>query len=264
MKIQLLRWRDFQHYKTRHPPWIRMYRRLLDDREYRKLSGDAKALLVDLWLLGSETADGLIEMTPDDLAWRLRIPEADMLLALQEVAAMKGPDGCPKWIEWDACSPLAPVLAEGLPEQRRTEQNRTEAEAESAVGVSEKLPPDYREDLAAMLRSCHRPESFRLEVATLVAGKHPRAEGATPEDVGRGIRELALSGRPHTSLAGFVGTITKRRREAEKDARAKAESVANERRKREHQAVHRGGQPAKLDLTKTLAELGIVPDKGAA
>ena len=118
-----------------------------------------------------------------------------------------------------------------------------------------------------MLRSSHSPESFRLEVATLCGGKHPRAEGATPEDVGRGMRELALSGKPHTSLAGFVYQITKRRRETERGQRAKAEERATAQRKREEN--QRPRERASMttmaeEMAKLSRQMGVVPDKGAA
>lgn len=70
--IEINNWTEFQHYKDRTPPWIKLYRRLLDDREYRQLSDTAARLLFDLWLLAAESKDGIILLDVEDIAWRLR------------------------------------------------------------------------------------------------------------------------------------------------------------------------------------------------
>ena len=47
-------WIDFQHYKRRNPPWIKLHRALLDDYEFSKLSEKNKLHLILLWLYGSQ------------------------------------------------------------------------------------------------------------------------------------------------------------------------------------------------------------------
>lgn len=73
--IRIPGWAKFQRYKRPRPPWIRLYRELLDKPEWGALSGDAAKLLVELWIKASERgheADGLIETPTVDLAWQLR------------------------------------------------------------------------------------------------------------------------------------------------------------------------------------------------
>jgi hypothetical protein len=55
-------WREFQHYKDRNPPWIKLHRTLLDDYEFACLQDASKLHLMLIWLLGSQL-EGRI---PDD------------------------------------------------------------------------------------------------------------------------------------------------------------------------------------------------------
>lgn len=62
--IHVLKWEKFQHYKDRHPPWIKVYTRLLQDTNYLKLSHASRGLLQLVWLAYAEM-DGVC--TIDDL-----------------------------------------------------------------------------------------------------------------------------------------------------------------------------------------------------
>ena len=66
-------WTKFQHFKDRRPPWVKLYRDLLDDLEWHELDPLAAKSLVMIWLIASET-DGIL---PDvkKLAFRLRLSE---------------------------------------------------------------------------------------------------------------------------------------------------------------------------------------------
>jgi hypothetical protein len=75
-------WAEFQHYKDRKPPWIRLHRTLLDNKDFHRLPVESRALAPMLWLLASESVDGVIDATLDDLAFRLRSTERDVSLAL--------------------------------------------------------------------------------------------------------------------------------------------------------------------------------------
>jgi hypothetical protein len=75
-------WREFQHYKDRSPPWIRLHRKLLDNRDFHKLPVGSRALAPMLWLLASESVDGVIDADMEELAFRLRSNEKDVKSAL--------------------------------------------------------------------------------------------------------------------------------------------------------------------------------------
>lgn len=81
MKITICRWREFQHYSKRSPPWIKVHRKLLDNRQWGALPDSAARLLVECWLIASETEAGEIDADLDDLAWRLRKQGASAVLA---------------------------------------------------------------------------------------------------------------------------------------------------------------------------------------
>ena len=66
--LKVKRWEDFQHYKDRNPPWIKLHRTLLDDYEFSRLQDASKAHLMLIWLFASQK-DGCI---PDDPAFLKR------------------------------------------------------------------------------------------------------------------------------------------------------------------------------------------------
>ena len=71
MVLKVKDWAKFQHFKDRKPPWIKLYRDVLDDIQWHELPGDDAKTLVMLWLIASET-DG--ELPPSkELSFRLRM-----------------------------------------------------------------------------------------------------------------------------------------------------------------------------------------------
>ena len=79
-------WEKFQHYKDRNPPWIRLYKGLLDDYEFHCLPVASKALAPLLWLLASESKDpasGVIEGTDERIVFRLHMTIADFHKAIK-------------------------------------------------------------------------------------------------------------------------------------------------------------------------------------
>lgn len=57
-------WNQFQHYKDRTPPWIKLYPRLLDDVSYIQLSDRAKVVLFHCWMAGAKVWNPLKEVEP--------------------------------------------------------------------------------------------------------------------------------------------------------------------------------------------------------
>jgi hypothetical protein len=70
--IRVKNWAEFQHYKDRSPAWIKLHRHLLDDYDWHRLPDASKALAPMLWLLASETQVGEINLSVDEIAFRLR------------------------------------------------------------------------------------------------------------------------------------------------------------------------------------------------
>lgn len=72
MLIKPRNWGEFQHYKNRLPPWVKLHKTLLDDRDYQRLPVASRALAPMLWLLASESEDGVFDASIDELTFRLR------------------------------------------------------------------------------------------------------------------------------------------------------------------------------------------------
>ena len=77
MLLQPKNWAVFQHYKDRCPPWIKLHRDLLNDRVFMCLPLASKALAPLLWLLASESKDGVFDGSLDELVFRLHITPKD-------------------------------------------------------------------------------------------------------------------------------------------------------------------------------------------
>ncbi len=82
--LRIKNWTKFQHFKDRRPPWVKLYRDILDDREWHQLEPRAAKVLVMLWLIASEDDGNL----PDagDLAFRLRLSEREVLDAISKLS----------------------------------------------------------------------------------------------------------------------------------------------------------------------------------
>ena len=77
MKLIPKNWAVFQHYKDRNPPWIKLHREILNDRTYMTLPLASKALAPLMWLLASESKNGVFDGSVDDLMFRLHITKKE-------------------------------------------------------------------------------------------------------------------------------------------------------------------------------------------
>lgn len=77
MLLQPKNWAQFQHYRNRCPPWIKLHRDLLNNRDFIRLPIASKALAPLLWLLASESKDGVFDASMDELMFRLHITEKE-------------------------------------------------------------------------------------------------------------------------------------------------------------------------------------------
>lgn len=63
--IHIRNFDQFQHYKDRNPPWIKLHAALLDDYFFSKLPDSAKWTLIGLWILASKSENNV----PNDPKW---------------------------------------------------------------------------------------------------------------------------------------------------------------------------------------------------
>ena len=122
MKLMPRNWINFQHYKNRRPPWIRLYRALLDDRQFQRLPLASRALAPMLWLLASEHDGGVFDATIDELSFRLRQSPEEIYEGLQPLVNA----GFFEIIEGDESDLLASRKQLAVPEERRGEESRGE------------------------------------------------------------------------------------------------------------------------------------------
>lgn len=153
-------WSRFQHYKNRRPPWIKLHRELLDDRDFMSMSLAGKALAPLVWLLASESEDGTVDSTM--LAWRLRWQQSDIDDALKSL--------CDAGLLLDASTMLAPCLQHAIPEERRDrERDRDRPEEKGAsvpglFGLSGHVPDKSGHSGQKQQRVAERPDDVPQEL----------------------------------------------------------------------------------------------------
>jgi len=140
MKLRPKKWNTFQHYKHRTPPWIRLHRCLLDDRKWSCLQIASKALAPMLWLLASESTDGIFDATPDELVFRLRVTHKEVKDGLKPLIE----SGFFEIVEADASNVLAECLHDAISEKSRVEESITETEEETEQRADAKPRPGKR------------------------------------------------------------------------------------------------------------------------
>ena len=132
MKLIPKNWKTFQHYKDRCPPWIKLHRDLLNNYDYAQLSLEAKAIAPLMWLLASESKDGVIDLASEALAFRLHVDSnvlADGLKSLID-----------KGFFMDASNMLAECYQDAIPETETDIETERESEAETKKETDISLP----------------------------------------------------------------------------------------------------------------------------
>ena len=116
-------WAKFQHFKDRRPPWIKLYRDILDDVEWHELDPASAKALVMLWLIASENEGNLPSIKV--LAFRLRLSEAKVTAILS---------GLRHWIVEDVghddIRPISSRYHGDTPETETETETETEGEKE--------------------------------------------------------------------------------------------------------------------------------------
>jgi hypothetical protein len=125
MKIK--NWSKFQHFKDRRPPWVKLYRDLLDDMEWHQLDPLASKVLVTLWLLASEDENQEGQL-PDikTIAWRLRLTEKQVSECVSKLS---------HWLEQDGIT----VISDGYHDDRPETETETETKKETETKTK---PPE--------------------------------------------------------------------------------------------------------------------------
>lgn len=168
MTIGIKDWKRFQHFKDRNPPWIKLYRDLLNDPEWHELDGEAAKALTMLWLLASEHEGMLPSMKK--MAFRLRMNEAQLSQILKRLS---------HWLVQDNIIPISCRYQDDAPETET--QVKAEAKKESCA-VEDRTEDQFEEFWKAKpSRGKHaNPKSTALKAyrSAVKAGADPVAINA--------------------------------------------------------------------------------------
>jgi hypothetical protein len=165
MSLTPKHWDDFQHYKDRAPSWIKLHRKLLDDFAFHRLPVASKALAPMLWLLASEYEHGKITATMEEIAFRLRTTEKDVIDAVKPL------------IELEFFIADSTLLADryqvAIPEKRRGEERREQERGE--IETQDREETDIRAVATAPPPNAGKifDEQFWFS--------YPRRDGANPK-----------------------------------------------------------------------------------
>lgn len=117
MAYKIKNWHQFQHFKDRTPPWIKLYRGLLDDVNFHLLDGDSAKTLIMLWLLASETDGYLPDISV--ISFRLRVQESYINKSICSLT---------HWIVNDDDSPISSRYQDDISAISLTRSRETETE----------------------------------------------------------------------------------------------------------------------------------------
>lgn len=131
MSIKVKDWHKFQHFKDRKPPWIKLYRDLLDDVEWHDLDAKAAKALVMIWLIASEYDGALPNMKT--LAFRLRVSENEAKSIVSKLS---------HWLIQDDINVISERYQDDRLEKER--ETETEGEREKERARATRLPQDWQ------------------------------------------------------------------------------------------------------------------------
>ena len=130
--MQIKNWKKFQHFKDRKPPWVKLYRDVLDDLEWYELDPLASKVLVMCWLIASED-DGRLPSSKT-LAFRLRMTEKQTIDCLNKLS---------HWLEQDDINAISDRYQDDSLETERETETETEVETKQRTKGS-RLSTDFK------------------------------------------------------------------------------------------------------------------------
>lgn len=136
MMFQIKNWRVFQHYQSGRgsPPWIKLYRSLIDDIEWFNLDPKASKFLINCLILAAENEGYLPDIKV--LAFRLRIDIKECEKFISQ---------CSNWIITDASKMLASCNQVAIPEtETETEKKRKSEFSDCFIKFWNAWPSHFR------------------------------------------------------------------------------------------------------------------------
>jgi hypothetical protein len=149
-KMKIKNWKKFQHFKDRKPPWVKLYRDLLDDLEWHELDPKAAKVLVMLWLIASEDEGNIPPIK--QLAFRLRLSEKETEVCIIKLS---------HWLEHGDNDTISTGYQDDAPETET--ETETETEAKCISPPSGELPSCNHQGVIDLYHK-HLPTLRRIEV----------------------------------------------------------------------------------------------------
>jgi hypothetical protein len=133
-KMKIKNWNTFQHFKDRRPPWIKLHRDIMEQRDINMITDRSFRVLVNLWILASEdkTLQGVLPPIPD-IAFRLRLEESVIVSSLQELG---------QWIDSDDIDLISDCNQPVPPEVETETEKETKVKNKTVVRFT---PPSLEE-----------------------------------------------------------------------------------------------------------------------
>ena len=145
-------WDKFQHFKDRRPPWIKLYRDILDDIEWHVLDGDSAKNLVMIWLLASEGKNG--ELPPvKELAFRLRVSESRVKSIVSKLE---------NWLEQDDSEMVSERYQDDIKMIPLARSRETETETEKNNTMSGKPDGDELNNKKTTKKNGFKPQAIEI------------------------------------------------------------------------------------------------------
>jgi len=199
--MQIKNWAKFQHFKdgSRKPPWIKLYRDLLDNLEWHELPPESAKVLIMLWVVASENHGKLPDIKK--LSFRLRVTEDQLTKALNDLK---------EWVLLDDIT----TISEGY-QETRLEEKRKEIEEEREIETEHDIitmisPLGVTSDKKETLT----PEGeLALEWMHHLKRRKGRAPGDNHADVMIFFSELLRQGHSKASLIALIADPARDRTE---------------------------------------------------
>jgi hypothetical protein len=169
-------WSKCQHYKDRNPPWIKLHRDLLNDRDFMCLPIASKAIAPLLWLLASESKTGEFNANVIELAFRLRMTEKEVNDGLNPLIS--------KGFFVDASGVLAECLQVAIPETETETETERETKTKKSKSITlelpEWLPENIWNDFVELRKFIKKPMTDRAKQLMLANLQKIKDNGHDP------------------------------------------------------------------------------------
>ena len=193
-------WKEFQHFKDRSPPWIKLHKNILDNRDIGVLSDKAFRVLVLIWLLASEDKQKIGSLpSVEDIAFRLRMDKSMIIKCLGELD---------NFLISSDIKPISRRYQLDVPETETETEGETEKEGDIG-GASPPEPPaskskSFKKWTEPEFREKARDANFAL--SGVLSGSELAAFGDYWTEKGEGVRLMRFQRNTTFDLSRRIGT----------------------------------------------------------